>query len=921
MQSGLQRNSIIQGRDGSWRIIVLDSVSEQRLVYQVESENGTKGALHFYSGHNTLCNSTLDAFKQAIDTKSIEDVIDSGYVDDTFFAVFCQPKQEIVSVADIENSVVRKLVRVALRCHKQRILLRSFRAENLSCAQNHTYFNEYANIAVLQNGTTASFAPDLLLDQRYIAPEVKKQGYGFSADYYAIGVTLYALMKGEGVFNKITNESFDAWKKNGILPGSAEHPLPDKVQQSPTQIARLYWLISGLTLPDPLRRWNAREVSIWLKGYDIPLFSSGKRVNYDMRKPLQICNTTCWSFADIPLMLLRQGAHAQNGREICREVQMGLNGQKDEWVKVLQSVLERSTLTDEGCLFECGYALNPKMSGLWVGGKNYDNTEDLVRAINAREVSKDALSPLLCDACLSRLLRFRGGDQSVIEALERIEAYERNKKYAGVERFLLRFGGKATSKSFGVEGRTYNSMQELLDYYKKNGIVLKSLCKSILNNPAFEALMNERGLEEIVKKAQGESNPQESFFLFLLICEATSDQMEKQLARKMYMRWGEYAPISWLSRNMNCYHGTTMYFSAVQECRTGDVPLTEIRKKMVEEFVKYQRFVGDTQINPYYAEQEDENANRMIVPATARYYFCLKWEGTDVTPAFYSWCGMNLPEKELSSWSSMRRTKAEQHFTKNTRWGGSSFHEISSNEVRSKFNSSVAMIILLLVTTVLGLIKTRPLYVFLLLPSFIFPLYATVYYRLKLNAAVAIGENNALMEEMRKYFAERVAGLEEQEKAVLNALLLEQDIAIPNRDRTPPESHAMHTVNETENIDEDLYGAKAYITLWISGVALVTFFMLWVSMDKNANVPNEAVGAWLFAMPYTTIALVLLRKSIGRAGFSPLIGLIPVGIIAVIGIILAVVSIDIISASAWAWAVPLFIGIIVAIGFIANILG
>ena len=88
-----------------------------------------------------------------------------------------------------------------------------------------------------------------------------------AADYYSLGMTLFALWLGENPMS--TNERVMMKQKNeGRLPRLNE--LPDKVKR----------IIQGLTSVNPTSRWKYDEVERWFLGEDVPIDISSPFLRY-----------------------------------------------------------------------------------------------------------------------------------------------------------------------------------------------------------------------------------------------------------------------------------------------------------------------------------------------------------------------------------------------------------------------------------------------------------------------------------------------------------------------------------------------------------------------------------------------------------------------------------------------------------------
>ncbi|MCR4602595.1 MAG: protein kinase [Prevotella sp.] len=88
-----------------------------------------------------------------------------------------------------------------------------------------------------------------------------------AADYYSLGMTLFAAWLGENPMSS-NERTMMKQKSEGRLPRLGE--LPDSVKQ----------LIMGLTSVNPQKRWGYEQVERWFKGEDVPVDMSSPFLRY-----------------------------------------------------------------------------------------------------------------------------------------------------------------------------------------------------------------------------------------------------------------------------------------------------------------------------------------------------------------------------------------------------------------------------------------------------------------------------------------------------------------------------------------------------------------------------------------------------------------------------------------------------------------
>lgn len=151
-------------------------------------------------------------------------------------------------------------------CHYNGVLHKDIKPTNYFFrdeAQTQVVLGDFGISALREDGAK-TFHTTQARTPIYAAPEMYSDvidgvvEIGEAADYYSLGMTLFALWLGENPMS--SNERIMMKQKSeGRLPRMGE--LPDKVKT----------LIQGLTSVNPLSRWGYSQVEKWFKGEDVPV--------------------------------------------------------------------------------------------------------------------------------------------------------------------------------------------------------------------------------------------------------------------------------------------------------------------------------------------------------------------------------------------------------------------------------------------------------------------------------------------------------------------------------------------------------------------------------------------------------------------------------------------------------------------------
>ena len=264
-------------------VTCLSDNSGEAQVYLVERE-GKQYVLKLYYPNFDI-NKKLLQVVRAFDFEMIVNLIDYGktYVDGKNRQYELMEYLRGGTLKDVKlNGNFNRFRRLALQaaaalayCHKNHLLHKDVKPTNYFFrdeAQQELVLGDFG-ISSLQDAPGKSFRTTQARTPIYAAPEMYTDVIDgvveitFAADFYSLGMTLFALWLGESPMS--TNERTMMKQKNeGRLPRLNE--LPDRVKQ----------IVQGLTSVNQQTRWGYDEVERWFKGEEVAVDISSPFLRY-----------------------------------------------------------------------------------------------------------------------------------------------------------------------------------------------------------------------------------------------------------------------------------------------------------------------------------------------------------------------------------------------------------------------------------------------------------------------------------------------------------------------------------------------------------------------------------------------------------------------------------------------------------------
>lgn len=487
--------------------------------------------------------------------------------------------------------------------------------------------------------------------------------YSICSDYYSLGVTILSMMLGKNPMQLMKWDEIQKCLKTGTVPGIDINHLRNTPYDFYSEEDKVMYLVLGLMLPNPSERWGYGEIRCWCNGQHIPLTRKDGKIVYQYNEPFIVGNYKCWNYQQLTRVIAANSG-AWNDTTYTRLDEFAKKQNITIW-KQISDANKDSGLTANGRIFRAIYGINPALDGFWWSGKKYADTSDLIREVATNKTVAGVLSEILKNHSMSYFLRMRKRISSVSETeiseMEQIEQWEISEPDKGVNRCIMKFSSNAQARSFWVGEKEYKNIDQLLGNYANSGLQLKKISCEILNNKNFQAWLWANGMEDAGRVAQkmGTAHPEQGFYLLLKIAESVSKSEDsKKLARKIYLTYGEYAPVYWLVEKTDNYKmvsiGDQILFDTFKDANLSLMDSIEkLSAKASQLVADYQHFVSRTAKSPLEVECVDlEFCDFSFYPLKEDGFFCCKWENDlEVTPAFLRAIGESIQKKTLETWS------------------------------------------------------------------------------------------------------------------------------------------------------------------------------------------------------------------------------------------------------------------------------
>lgn len=652
MRISLAPSTVLCGEKGKYTVKNFICRSTRSTTVLCETSRGQLCRLKLYDGQHSVT-SALQKRAAAAAVKGALLPFDIGVYGGCPFSVFhsiaaTDTAKYPISQELLVQRIIPWLGQLLQQYHQNGILLRDLCPEHILYRvqdQQMAYFG-FSNPAVLPKGVTITKAAGYGQHPSFVAPEVPKYGYSTCSDYYALGVTVLALALGYNPLQAVPWQEICANLCSGKIAGVDIGHLRNVPYEAYSEADRVMYLVLGLMLPNPRERWGYQELQCWCNRQHIPLVRKQGKIRYQYTEPFVANAEKCWNNRQLTQSLAAD-PNAWTEAVFGRLDQFANRQRIAGWQQIAAAARTQS-LTASGKIFRCIYGLNPALDGLWWEGKKYADTAALVRGAMQDIRARKTLSCMLRNRALSFFLQMRrrisAVDQEQIREIEQVEQWEIAEPGKGFNRCVMLFSGSVQSRRFRVGISEYRSLDQLLRTYEADGLRLKADSARILKSESFRAWLWACGMEQAEARAQEIicTHPEQAFYLLLKIAESLSgSQEEKRRARRLYLTYGDYAPVFWLTRNIGMYRIVSRSDRVLYDVfRQGDFSLDQTlellsaqARRMIPD---YQSFVGRTAADAAEVLQADlEFAAFSFCPAGQDFFFCHTWDnGLEVCRAF-----------------------------------------------------------------------------------------------------------------------------------------------------------------------------------------------------------------------------------------------------------------------------------------------
>lgn len=678
MRMSLPPGTKICGERGRYIIKNFVCMSTRSTTVLCETANGSVYRLKLFNGQHCI-NSDIQKKMKTVVIKGVITPIDMGEFGCCPFFVYpningTDTSKYPVSLNILVQQIIPQLAFVINQYHRHRILLRDVSPENVlyRVQEQQIAYCGFNNMAILPDKATLTKANGYGQNPSFIAPEVPKYGYSTCSDYYSLGITILSMLLGKNPMQLMKWEEIQKYLIEGNIPGIDINHLRNTPYDLYSEEDKVMYLVLGLILPNPNERWGYGEIRCWCNGQHIPLIRKEGKIVYQYNEPFTVGDYKCWNYQQLT-QVIAANAIAWNDATYNKLDTFAKKQGISVW-KQISEMNRDSCMTENGRIFRSVYGINPALDGFWWRGRKYADTSDLIREAATNKTDAGVLSEILKSHSMSFFLNMRKRispiSKSEISEMEQIEQWEISDPGKGVNRCIMKFADTVQNRSFWIGGVEYKSIDQLLSSYANSGLQLKRVSCEILNNKNFQAWLWANGMESAGRAAQKmtASHPEQAFYLLLKIAEsACKSENFKKLARKIYLTYGEYAPVYWLVEKIDNYKMVSIRDQILFDILKNEkFILTDSIEKLSYKASRlvsdYQHFVSRTAKNPLEVECVDlEFCDFSFYPLREDGFFCCKWENDlEVSPAFLRAIGESIPQKSLETWSEQSVTEIKE---------------------------------------------------------------------------------------------------------------------------------------------------------------------------------------------------------------------------------------------------------------------
>lgn len=794
MRISIPPGTTLRGKKDTYKVKNIICLSERTVTVSCSDSNNREWRLKLYNGDSSI-NEEIQFFLMSHSMQGVILPSDIGEYSGIRFSVYemidaTSADSFPIAIDILVSRIIPQMAYLIDQYHKMNVLLRDICPSHILYKpdEGKIAYCGFNNATLLRGKATITKEPGYGQEQSFIAPEVGNYGYSKCSDYFSLGTTILAMLKGynpiEGVDRKVFIENL----KNGKVPGVDVEHLRKTSPDLYSAEDRVMYLVLGLLIPDPRKRWEYGEIRCWLNDQMIPLAQKDERIRYQFNEPFVVGKTRCWNEKQLA-MALASTKNAWTETTFTKLIEFARK-QHFSCISELEECRNNKSFSGSGKIFRSIYAINPCIDGLWWEGVKYRDTHSLVQEVQNKRLSENAISNMLKDSIFSYFENIRSklgmGNAISVSELQSIEKNESEEKGKGVRRFLMLFASATDDRYFEMEGYKYKNIYDFLLRYKNDGGKLRYISRDLLHNQSFQAWLWAKGLEPAGREAEriASQTPEQSMFFLLSLCEnLETSEDAKKFARTMFLRWGDFSPIVWLCSNIKYYEVVSEADRSLYDVFKNmkfklDNSLEELSRKGNDLVSDYQTFVGRTLDNPFILENERiEDSGYGYYPHYESGYFCCHWiNGLEVCPAFVNSVGGGVDAGEINAWL---KISSDDEIRKLNEKASllPDFTNDNTDEARymSVCNWNIACSIFMLVTAVILLVVTRyysfGLGLLAFAASILFPCNSLLWYAKKKNRIDLWVRNKHDVRSGQSYIGGRVRNVQTRSKEICNGIL------------------------------------------------------------------------------------------------------------------------------------------------------
>lgn len=666
----LEKGFAFQGERDKYIINKPLEVGEEAARYSCRSISGSSFRLVQYGDSSMMSADRRSRFLQAAQGNAKLPLADHGRVRGQEFDLIPDIGSPVgsrnVGLEEVIRYIIPQLNRNIGAMHDNGLLLRTVSTKDIyyDTDSHRCWIENYAWLLERNSNEAGQSPAPEGVQPCYVPTECRKGGWSVEADYYSLGIALLRMVKGEGIFDGMSEEELAEQLAKGMLPGIDTAAFASIPYHMLSMEQKVFYLITGLTLPDPAERWGFAETRCWFAGQEIPIRQSGgRRVRYQMYLPYLSGGQRCWDYWQLAELVARTGSGAA---QLMPDMAKHLAGQNGELANRLWTICRHPELSQQGKIFHFIYALTPERKEFWWNGRFYPMVTDFAIAAAREPSALTLIGTVLKDRCVSAWLRGQDIKTEIRTQLlqqQAFEQWETEEAGVGASRFLMWMTARS-NPAFEIDGRHITSLEQMISTFKDDGLHLLNSAQSTLHNLEFQSWLWMKGINEL--DTHRLYDRQEAFFALLSLCEKWCGKQWKTESRRMYLRWGDYGEITWLKEHLDWYEandelGRSIMDKFSQVKWSEECSLAELKQKGPQMMTDYRNFVDSTEENPFnpMCGVPDEG-RRFIRPDRSDGYFMMDWNGEKVTVGFLRWVGEKVNPAIVKQWCDLTGGNCEK---------------------------------------------------------------------------------------------------------------------------------------------------------------------------------------------------------------------------------------------------------------------